>query len=89
MPSDPVMHAIYENQIARIQAKKENKAKKGQADQPQANMAMNPAPGMADSDNSIRPLLRNQAASNRCSERERYERQRFRSGRPAIQSGCN
>ena len=43
LPADPVMHAIYANQIARIQLRKENKADKGRAAQPQANMAMNPA----------------------------------------------
>jgi len=60
IPSDPVMHAIYENQIARIQARKENRANKGA--QPQANMAMNPASPamsessrMADGDNTMAP----------------------------------
>jgi uncharacterized protein (DUF1800 family) len=43
IPADPVMHAIYENQIARIQAKKENKAERGQSAQPQANTPMNSA----------------------------------------------
>jgi uncharacterized protein (DUF1800 family) len=40
IPADPVMHAIYENQIARIQARKQGKADKGQAAPPQANTAM-------------------------------------------------
>ncbi len=64
VPSDPVMHAIYENQIARIREKKENKAEKGQADKPQSNMGMNPSPGMADSDNSMAASAANQAAPN-------------------------
>ncbi len=62
IPADPVMHAIYENQIARIQAKKENKADKGQTAQPQADMAMNPAspaisasPDMAGGSNTMAP----------------------------------
>jgi uncharacterized protein (DUF1800 family) len=39
IPSDPVMHAIYENQIERIQARKANKADKGQVSQPLDNVA--------------------------------------------------
>lgn len=39
IPADPVTRAIYENQIARMQEKKENKANKGLAAQPQANVA--------------------------------------------------
>jgi uncharacterized protein (DUF1800 family) len=41
IPPDPVMRAIYENQIARIKARKENKAGNGQAAQPQDSMAVN------------------------------------------------
>ena len=43
IPADPVMRAIYENQIARIKARKENKALSGQAAQPQDTMAANSA----------------------------------------------
>ena len=50
IPADPIMHAIYENQIARIQTRKENKAINAGSGQPQANMAMNQAtPSMSES----------------------------------------
>jgi uncharacterized protein (DUF1800 family) len=71
VPADPVMHAIYENQIARISEKKENKTEKGQAAQAQANMAMSatsPAMSqnqdMADSGNSMAASAANQNAGN-------------------------
>ncbi len=44
IPADPVMHAVYENQIARIQERKENQGNKGLASQPQVNVTMNAAP---------------------------------------------
>ncbi len=71
VPADPVMHAIYENQIARITEKKANKAEKGQAAQPQANMAMsatspamNQNQDMADSGNSMAASAANPIAGN-------------------------
>ncbi len=71
VPADPVMHAIYENQIARITEKKENKAEKGQVAQPQANMAMsasspamNQNQDMADSGNSMAVSAANPIAGN-------------------------
>jgi len=71
VPADPVMHAIYENQIARITEKKANKAEKGQAAQPQANMAMsatspamNQNQDMADSGNSMAASAANQIAGS-------------------------
>lgn len=41
IPSDPVMHAIYENQIARVEAKKKSKADKAQQVPQQTTPAMN------------------------------------------------
>jgi len=71
VPADPVMHAIYENQIARITEKKENKAEKGQVAQPQANMAMSASSpamdqnqDMADSGNSMAVSAANPIAGN-------------------------
>jgi uncharacterized protein (DUF1800 family) len=43
IPADPVIHAIYENQIARMQERKENKANKGLAAQPQTDAATSDA----------------------------------------------
>ena len=48
IPSEPVMHAIYENQMVRIQDRKENKATKGLQAQPQPELSMN-APAMSTS----------------------------------------
>ena len=64
VPADPVMHAIYENQIARIREKKENKAEQGQVAKPQANMAMNPSPDMADGGNSMAASAANDAVAS-------------------------
>jgi uncharacterized protein (DUF1800 family) len=53
VPSDPVMHAIYENQITRIQDRKENKASKGlPAQATQADASMNAGPSTAGSANT-------------------------------------
>ncbi len=41
IPTDPVLHAIYENQIERIQAKRANKTGNGQATPAQAGSSMN------------------------------------------------
>jgi uncharacterized protein (DUF1800 family) len=50
IPADPVMHAIYENQIARVQNRKENQAT-GPAAQPQAEATTPPSPVMSSSQN--------------------------------------
>jgi uncharacterized protein (DUF1800 family) len=52
IPPDPVMHAVYEDQIARIQERKENKASKALATQSQAEAATagavaSPSPAMS------------------------------------------
>jgi uncharacterized protein (DUF1800 family) len=64
IPADTVVHAIYENQIARIQERKENKGNQGLAGQPQTNMAMNAAspamsPEMAEGSNATAPSATN------------------------------
>lgn len=47
IPSDPVMHAIYENQITRIQDRRENKASKGLPAQAPADATTNAEPSIA------------------------------------------
>jgi len=47
IPPDPVMHAIYENQIARVQQRKESKANKGQSAQPQNDTGTSSSPPMS------------------------------------------
>jgi uncharacterized protein (DUF1800 family) len=58
IPDDPVMHAIYENQIARVREKKENKANNGSAAQLQGDVApssstISPGQNMADNTNAM------------------------------------
>lgn len=62
IPENQVTNSIYENQMARIQARMQSKSEKGVAAQPQSNVAMNGAspamsanPEMAENPNPMAP----------------------------------
>ncbi len=66
-PTDPITHAIYENQMVRIQARMQNKAEKSAPQQPQSDTQMNGAspamsagPAMAENPNPMAPYSASQ-----------------------------
>jgi uncharacterized protein (DUF1800 family) len=68
VPDDPVLHAVYSNQIARIQERKENKANKSATASTQPDGNMNAAPpnmtaGSAMAENSITEAATNDMAA--------------------------